>query len=119
MSSAIPQIFDRALYLSRQRKASTAQAPLLAHVAEDLETRLSVINHQFEKVGVIAGAAEPFVQTLRMSGKCGTIEVIAPPVGEDLGLPTATYNALFTLLDLHSVNDVPGRTAPVLAGGGK
>lgn len=70
-----------------------------------------MINHQFERVAVIASQPEAFVQVLRMSGKCGSIDVIPPPSHDDLGLPPLTYNALFTILDLHTVNDVPGYLA--------
>ena len=109
--NAVPQIFDRALYLARQKKASPGQRPLLDYVAEDLATRLSVINHQFETVGVIAGEPQAFVDTLRMTGKCKDIVTIAPPADDNLNLPPLTYNAIFTLLDLHTVNDVPGYLA--------
>ncbi|MBG1233550.1 SAM-dependent methyltransferase [Aestuariivirga litoralis] len=111
MDPAIPNIFDRALYLARQKKASAAQSPLLAHVADDLAERLSVINHQFENVLVIASQPGPFVQTLQMTGKCGSIEARVPAADDDLGLPPLTYNAVFTLLDMHCVNDVPGYLA--------
>lgn len=97
--------------MARQKKASPAQSPLLDYVAEDLSTRLSVINHQFEHVGVMAGQPQPFIDALRMSGKCTSIAAIAPPSGDDLKLPPLTYHAIFTLLDLHTVNDVPGYLA--------
>lgn len=80
-------------------------------MAEDLTDRLSVINHTFSRVGVIAVEANLCVAALAASGKCAAIETIAPPLGEDLGLQTESYDALFSILDLHCVNDVPGYLA--------
>ena len=80
-------------------------------MAEDLTDRLSVINHTFSHVGVIAVEANLCVAALAASGKCAAIETIAPPLGEDLGLQTESYDALFSILDLHCVNDVPGYLA--------
>lgn len=73
--------------------------------------RLSVINHTFSNVGIIAGEAKLFVTALVATGKCAEIETIAPPQGEDLGLQAGSFDALFSLLDLHCVNDVPGYLA--------
>ena len=73
--------------------------------------RLSVINHTFSHVGIIADEAKLFVTALTATGKCKTIETIAPPLGEDLGLQTGSFDALFSMLDLHCVNDVPGYLA--------
>jgi len=73
--------------------------------------RLSVINHTFSHVGVIAGEPKLFVAALAATGKCNAIETIAPPPGDDLGLQTESFDALFSMLDLHCVNDVPGYLA--------
>jgi SAM-dependent methyltransferase len=111
MTAAIPQIFDRSLYLARQAKASAAQKPLLAHVAGDLADRLAIISHQFPATLVIAPAEEPFAEVLRTSSKCGTVTYRKPAENDDLGLPVAGYDAVFSLLDLHCINDVPGYLA--------
>lgn len=111
MVADIPQIFDREVYRARQAKASAAQAPLLAQVAEDLEARLAVINHRFEQVAVIAGAAEPFRSVLAASGKCGAIEIVPPQGDEALALEAGAYELVLHGLDLHCVNDVPGQLA--------
>lgn len=70
-----------------------------------------MINHHFQDVGVIAGEPKPIVETLAGSGKCGDIKTIAPPQGGDLGLAPQSLDALFSILDLHCVNDVPGYLA--------
>ena len=77
-------------------------------MAEDLGARLGVINHMFSHVGIIAGEPRPLVTALTATGKCAEIETIAPPLGEDLGLKAESFDALFSMLDLHCVNDVPG-----------
>ena len=84
---------------------------MLAHVAEDLGDRLGVINHQFGDVGIIAGEAGPIKAVLAASGKCTNIQTIAPPQSEDLGLAAQSFDAVFSILDLHCVNDVPGYLA--------
>jgi SAM-dependent methyltransferase len=104
-------IFDRKLYLARQELASAAQEPLLSHVAGELADRLSVINHNFENVALIAGVPEPFAAILKASGKCSNVQALAPPEGDFLSLPAARFDAVFSLLDLHCVNDVPGYLA--------
>lgn len=113
MTKATPEIFNRSVYLARQSKtrATSTTESLLAHVAEDMTDRLSVINHTFSHVGIIADEAKLFVTALTATGKCKTIETIAPPLGEDLGLQTGSFDALFSMLDLHCVNDVPGYLA--------
>ena len=112
MAETPPQIFDRELYLARQAKASAEiLGNVYAHVTTDLDERLSVINHQFAKVLLLAPAAEPFLTTLKMTGKCHDITFIKPQAGEALDLPPLHYDAVFHLLDLHCVNDIPGQLA--------
>jgi SAM-dependent methyltransferase len=111
MTNAIPLIFDRQHYLARQQKASGANAALLQHIGEDLADRLSVINHQFERVLVIAQNAEAFATILKGSGKCLDIEIKKPNVEDDMKLAPQHYDAVFSLLDVQCVNDVPGYLA--------
>ncbi len=82
-----------------------------AHVAEDLGDRLSFIIHQFPKAAVIAHQGESFAKVLKMSGKCGAVEMIEPPQNDVPQIPAQSLDALFSLLDLHCVNDVPGYLA--------
>ena len=84
---------------------------MLAHVAEDLSDRVGVINHYFIDAGIIAGVAGPVKATLVDSGKFTNIHIIPPPIGNDLGLAPFSFDALFSILDLHTVNDVPGYLA--------
>ncbi len=111
MVSEIPHLFDRQVYLARQKKASAAQAPLLAHVAEDFADRLSVIKHQFSKVLLIAQEPELFAAALQTSGKAQSVTQLEPQTTDDLGLEPLVFDAVFSILDLHSVNDVPGYLA--------
>lgn len=115
MVSEIPTLFDRELYLARQRKASAAQAPLLAHVADDLADRLSVILHQFPKILLIAPSPLRFEEALQMSGKVQQITYLAPTANEALNVSPLAYEAIFSLLDLHCINDVPGHLAQCAA----
>ena len=112
MDESLPRIFDRAIYLERQAKAASELVKLVHdHVAGDLAERLGVINHEFARVLLWAPAAEPFLSELLQSGKCGTIDHQAPAKDDTLDLKPAIYDAVFHLLDLQTVNDVPGQLA--------
>ena len=111
MVSEIPTLFDRELYLARQRKASAVQVPLLAHVAADLAERLSVINHQFQNVLLITSAPEPFEAVLKATSKFQNITHAALSANDALNLPPLAYDAIFSVMDLHCINDVPGYLA--------
>ena len=115
MVSEVPTLFNRELYLARQRKSSAAQTPLLARVAQDLAERLSVINHQFPKALLIASTPEKFAAVLRASGKIQEIIFHEPQVADHLNLAAQTYDAIFSLMDLHCINDVPGYLAQCAA----
>lgn len=110
MTDAIPQIFDRKLYLSRQ--ASTIDTDILQnHIARELEERLSLILKQFPKVLLVDHRPDALVRMLKSSGKVLDVTAIPPFVGDTLGLPENIYHAAFSILDLHCVNDVPGYLA--------
>ncbi len=107
-------IFDRKLYLARQARASGDGLALLdAHVAGELGDRLSVINHQFEHAIIIAGRAHLAIEALRKSGKFNRISTRAPLPDDELKLEAASADAIFSLLDLQTVNDVPGYLAQI------
>jgi SAM-dependent methyltransferase len=108
-----PHLFDRALYLSRQAKASPAiTRPLMQRIAEDLADRLSVVTRHFDKVLLIAPDVETFAAVLKASGKVGAVEIRLPAESDTLDL-AGPYDAIFSMLDLHTVNDVPGYLAQV------
>ncbi len=46
-----------------------------------------------------------------LSQKTSEIEIAAPQANDNLNLPENKYDAVFSLLDLHCVNDVPGHLA--------
>jgi hypothetical protein len=108
--NTVPQVFDRALYLARQARASGEAAALLdARVAEELTDRLSVVNRAFDKALLIA----PRPEMSRVALTCGTVAVKLPVASDDLALPVHAYQLVVSLLDLHAVNDVPGYMAQV------
>ncbi len=84
---------------------------MLDHVAEDLADRLSVINHTFASALIIAQDAAPFQNVLKASAKFTTIAIVAPTALDDLALQPLSHEAVFSLLDLQCVNDVPGYLA--------
>ena len=115
MNEQAPQIFDRTLYLARQSKAN-ATDDLQNHVAAELGDRLSIILKQFPKSLLIAQNPKIAAETLRLSGKIEKLDIAAPPPNDVVALPGADYDAIFSLLDLHCVNDVPGHLAQLARG---
>jgi SAM-dependent methyltransferase len=109
-----PQVFDRALYLTRQASASGEALALLdQRVAEELQDRMSLINRNFERACIIAPRHTVFREALITTGKCTAIESQAPSLSDSLNLQVDHYNAIISLLDLHAINDVPGYMAQV------
>lgn len=113
MTSA-PQVFDRALYIDRQANASGAGLALLdARIAEELQDRISLIKRDFEEAALIAPRPETLVAALNATQKFKQITSVAPKLSDDLQLGAQTFSAIFSVLDLHTVNDVPGYMAQV------
>jgi SAM-dependent methyltransferase len=113
---AAPQVFDRALYLARQQLASGDAVALLdTRVAEELAYRLSLISRDFEDALVIAPRATGFEMALQASQRFAKIDTLDPRASENLELPPSRYDAIISLLDLHSINDVPGYMVQVAA----
>jgi hypothetical protein len=108
---AVPSLFDRKLYVTRQQKASAAAAPLYAHVAEELADRLGLVTRQFETALVVAPDCTDFETVLKASGKFGHVTRMQPQSSDTLGLEPESYHAALSILDLHTVNDVPGYLA--------
>lgn len=106
-----PQVFNRALYLARQAKATGDGKSLLqARVLDELLDRLALINRTFDHAVVIG---PEFAPALRASGKFGALDVRAASLDDNLALPAGSTNAVISLLDLQTVNDVPGYMAQV------
>jgi SAM-dependent methyltransferase len=112
--SAAPHVFDRALYLQRQRRASSETIVLLdARIGEELQERVSLINRTFERALVIAPRSDGFRNELLRTGRFVHIETREPAEEDDLGLAAHSWNAVISLLDLHATDDVPGYIAQV------
>jgi SAM-dependent methyltransferase len=109
-----PQVFNRAVYLERQSRASGEAAGLLdARVTEELLDRLLLINRKFERALVIAPRVQDFAARMQSTGKFAEVMAQQPSVSDDLKLTPSSFNAVISLLDLHTVNDVPGYMAQV------
>jgi hypothetical protein len=109
-----PQVFNRTLYLERQQQASGEALGLLDNrVTEELLDRLMLINRSFEKTLLIAPRVEKFADALKSSERFPEIETRLPRASDNLEMQENTYNAIISLLDLHTVNDVPGYMAQV------
>lgn len=102
-------IFDRSLAIERQRRKRKPDANVLTRtIAEELAERLAFINRRFENALLIAAEPEAVAERLKESGQVQSVAVMPPSAGDDLQLPAGAFDAIFDILDLHTVNDVPG-----------
>ena len=103
------QVFDRKLYAERLRRSRKAEPNILTRtIAEELAERLDLITRSFERAAVIAAEPEAIAQRLRETGKVKDVMAIESPADEILELAPQSLDAIFSVLDLQSANDVPG-----------
>jgi SAM-dependent methyltransferase len=108
MSGPAP-LFDRALGLARAARKRKAEPNILtATIAEELTERLTFVNRRFELACLIAAEPHAIAARLEEGGQVKQVEMRLPVAGDDLGLPAQSYDAIFSVLDLQSFNDVPG-----------
>lgn len=108
MNSA-PPLFDRALALTRAARQRKPEPNILTRtIAEELVERLSFVNRRFETALVIAAEPDPIAARLREGGQVKEVACRQPQPGDDQHLPSEHYDAVFSIFDLQTVNDVPG-----------
>ena len=104
-----PPLFDRALGAARAaRKRGTEPNILTRTIAEELVERLAFVNRRFALVLVIASEPHAIAQRLKEGGQVKEVETRRPSADDNLDLPEARYDAVFSILDLQTFNDVPG-----------
>ena len=109
MESNSDKIFDRGLYIARLERTKFKRPDILSQsIATELADRLEPITREFNHACLIAVDPEPIAAAIRASGKVKNLEILEPAVSEVLTLKLASYDAMFDILDLHLVNDVPG-----------
>jgi len=107
--AAAPPLFDRALAAARAARRPISDPSVLdTAMAADLAERLAIVNRRFGRALLIAQAPGAIAERLRKTGQIDALEVRQSTAGEDLALPEAQYDALFSVLELQGVNDVPG-----------
>ncbi len=109
MTETPPRLFDRALYVARAKRARRMGPDILSRsMAEELAERLELITRNFAKALVIASDPGPIASMLRESGKAAEVAVLEPAADERLPLAPESLDAVFSILDLQTINDVPG-----------
>lgn len=102
-------VFDRRLYVERIKRArGSAGDALSTTIAAELSERLSLIIRDFDRVLIIAPDPRPIADALASSGRVRGVVCLELPVSDDLQLEAHGFDAVFDILDLHAVNDVPG-----------
>jgi len=110
MTSGAENIFDRDLYLARLERTKLIRPDILStSIATELSERLDPITREFKRACLIAVDPEPIAAAIRATGKVKTLEILEPTASEILPLAANAFDAIFDILDLHLVNDVPGR----------
>ncbi len=103
------KIFDRALYVSRQDRTRRAGPDFLSRTAaEEVLERLLLVTRSFDRALIVAPAPALVADRLATSGKLRDIVPQVPTAAENFNLEPAGFDAVFSILDLHAVNDVPG-----------
>lgn len=104
-----PPLFDRALAAARAQARRKAEPNILTRtIAEELVDRLSFVNRSFELVLVIAAEPGAIAARLQEGGQVKAVETRLPSATDHLELPGERYDAVFSVLDLQTFNDVPG-----------
>ncbi|PZF78890.1 SAM-dependent methyltransferase [Aestuariivirga litoralis] len=104
-----PPLFDRALAAARAVRRRGAEPSILTRtIAEELVERLAFVNRRFAHVLLIASEPEAIAARLKEGGQVKEVETRTPSATDDLGLPQQRYDAVFSVLDLQTFNDVPG-----------
>ena len=103
------QVFDRALHVRRLNRAKSSEPDVLTRtIAEELLDRLDLVTRDFTAAAVIAAGAEHTAERLMQSGKVKSAVALAPAADETLALEPQSLNAIFSVFDLQTANDVPG-----------
>lgn len=105
-------IFDRAVHVARVRAAQGDAANALdRHIALELGERMAVINRSFPDAILVAARPATSREILVEAGKCLKISTLSPSPEDVLRLETESTFCLVSLLDLQTINDVPGHLA--------
>ena len=105
-------IFDRAVHVARRAAATGEAAALLdQRIAEELAERLAIINRSFADTALVAAHPDTSREILVQSGKCFNISVLSPSPDDILNCADESLDCLVSLLDLQTINDVPGHLA--------
>lgn len=107
-------IFDRAVHAARILNATGEATALLdRHIAQELAERMAVINRSFADTVLVAARPSAALQSLDEGGKCLKIRTLPPAPDDSLNLAENSTDCIISLLDLQTVNDVPGYLAQV------
>ncbi|MGN6549077.1 MAG: methyltransferase domain-containing protein [Pararhizobium sp.] len=111
-------VFDRALIAARARRAGAAATAgadfLLRRAADDLGSRVSIVERRFEAAGILddpTGVVAAAVGAARNVSGLRPIAVAmaeAGAVSERIAEEPATFDLIVSALGLHLVNDTPG-----------
>ena len=103
------EIFDRALLAERLQRKRGPEANILTRtIAEELAERLGFVNRKFENACVIAAEPHHIAARLLETRQVKNVAAREPSLTDNLQLPNENFDALFSILDLQSANDVPG-----------
>ena len=109
MSEDAHLLFDRALFVERLARARKAEPnALTTTIAEELAERLDLVTRRFDKTLVIAAEPEPVAARLLQSAKIGSAVAQRPAADEVIEAAPQSLDAIFSVLELQSANDVPG-----------
>ena len=104
-----PPLFDRKLAAARAARQRGAEPNILTRtIAEELVERLAFVNRRFGCVLLIAAEPDAIAARLKEAGQVKEVETRLPSADDHMDLPQGRYDAVFSVLDLQTFNDVPG-----------
>ncbi len=102
-------LFDRALAAERRARKRKPEPDILTRtIAEELADRLGFINRRFAEACVIAADPNAIAARLKQTGQVEQLAERTPSLGDDLAFAADSFDAIFSVLDLSTFNDVPG-----------
>ncbi|MGL5737007.1 MAG: methyltransferase domain-containing protein [Beijerinckiaceae bacterium] len=117
--TAVPQIFDRATARARLGRALRGgyESFLLDRLVADAMERLAVLTRRFDVALDLNTPTPVFARALAAGPVCGRVLRASAQSGADadvvcdeeaLPFRTGSFDAVFSLMSLHGVNDLPG-----------
>lgn len=110
MKTNIPHIFNRRHVRQKTARFSGNNHPLIITLEADLQERLQDIKRSFKRILIIGKTSPTFKDKIKQRYQPEIIVTTNDVVFDEEALPfkVASFDLILTVLNLHTVNDLPG-----------